>query len=202
MAHELAILQAARLKGRLTPDLAAASAGVDTAVANEEFNALRDAGLVKGEPSIRLTPEGRTRLAELVAAERSGIDQALLTTLYAEFDDHNTRLKQIITDWQMKGGTPNDHSDAEYDNGVIGRLVELDAGFAPLVDRIATVAPRLSTYGSRFGNAIAQLKSGDTSFVARPIADSYHTVWFEFHEELIGLLGLSREEEAAAGRAV
>jgi hypothetical protein len=27
-------------------------------------------------------------------------------------------------------------------------------------------------------------------------------VWFEFHEELIGLLGRTRAEEAAAGRAV
>ncbi len=31
--------------------------------------------------------------------------------------------------------------------------------------------------------------------------DSYHTVWFELHEELIALSGLTREDEAAAGRA-
>jgi pyruvate,orthophosphate dikinase len=31
--------------------------------------------------------------------------------------------------------------------------------------------------------------------------DSYHTVWFELHEDLIGLAGLSRADEAAAGRA-
>jgi hypothetical protein len=31
--------------------------------------------------------------------------------------------------------------------------------------------------------------------------DSFHTVWFELHEDLIGLLGRTRAEEAAAGRA-
>jgi hypothetical protein len=31
--------------------------------------------------------------------------------------------------------------------------------------------------------------------------DSYHTVWFELHEELIAARGLSREEEAKAGHA-
>lgn len=102
----------------------------------------------------------------------------------------------------MRGDELNDHGDAEYDQGIIERLVELDRGFQPLVDRIAAVAPRLAGYSARFTNAIQQLRNGDTSFVARPIADSYHTVWFEFHEELIGLLELSREEEAAAGRAV
>jgi hypothetical protein len=35
----------------------------------------------------------------------------------------------------------------------------------------------------------------------KPLIDSYHTVWFELHEELISLAGLSREAEAASGRA-
>ncbi|MCR8899744.1 hypothetical protein NWF34_22695 [Gordonia sp. GONU] len=202
MAHELAILQAARLKGRLSPELAAASAGVDLDTAQDVIARLRDAGSLKGEPSVRLTPEGKTALAELISAERDTIDRDALTALYEEFDDHNNSLKQIITDWQIRDGSPNDHSDEAYDKGVIDRLIALDAGFQPLVARIADKAPRLTTFAQRFSNAIEQLQGGDTGFVARPIADSYHTVWFEFHEELIGLLGLNRAEEAAAGRAV
>lgn len=202
MAHEFAILQAARLKGRLSPALAADSCGIDADTALSEFGTLRDAGYVKGEPSVRLTPEGRERLAALVADERTGVDQAELAALYKEFDHHNTDLKQVISDWQLKAGAPNDHTDSAYDQSVIERLVSLHAGFAPLVSRIAAVAPRLAAYSRRFENALQQINAGDISFVARPIADSYHTVWFEFHEELIGLLGLTREEEAAAGRAV
>ncbi|MCR5980564.1 hypothetical protein GDN83_23045 [Gordonia jinghuaiqii] len=202
MAHELAILQAARLKGRLSPELAATSAGIDIDTAQGVIADLRDAGNLKGEPSVRLTPEGKIALAELVDAERTTVDHEALAALYEEFDDHNTALKQIITDWQIRDGAPNDHTDAAYDGGVIDRLVALDAAFQPLVARITGQAPRLLTFARRFTNAIEQLRGGDTSYVARPIADSYHTVWFEFHEELIGLLGLSRAEEAAAGRAV
>jgi hypothetical protein len=37
--------------------------------------------------------------------------------------------------------------------------------------------------------------------LTRPIIDSYHTVWFELHEELIQAAGRSREDEAKAGHA-
>jgi hypothetical protein len=36
---------------------------------------------------------------------------------------------------------------------------------------------------------------------ALAIIDSYHTVWFELHEELILATGLTREDEAKAGHA-
>ncbi|WP_040840955.1 hypothetical protein [Nocardia brevicatena] len=202
MAHEFAILQATRLKGRLSPQLAADSCGIDAETAEAELAALREIGYLKGEPNVRLTPEGRERLAVLVRAEHAGIDQQALTALYEEFDRHNTALKQIVSDWQIKGGAPNDHTDEAYDRAVIDRLSGLDSEFRLLVARIAQVAPRLATYQRRFGNAVEQIRAGNTSYLARPITDSYHTVWFEFHEELIGLLGRTREEEAAAGRAV
>jgi hypothetical protein len=32
--------------------------------------------------------------------------------------------------------------------------------------------------------------SGETIWLTRPIIDSYHTVWFELHEELIAATGL------------
>ena len=36
---------------------------------------------------------------------------------------------------------------------------------------------------------------------AHPMRESYHTVWFELHEDLIRLAGKTREDEVAAGRA-
>jgi hypothetical protein len=203
MMLETQVLQAARLKGRLSAPAAAACASVTEDAALAELNRLRDHGFAKGEATVRLTPEGKEYLAGLVAAERDRVDGEALSAAYEEFDDHNNALKTIVTDWQLVDGTqPNDHTDAEYDARVLDRLYELHENFAPLVDKIATIAPRLRPYADRFTHAIERVQGGDTSFVARPITDSYHTVWFEFHEELIGLLGLSRAEEAAAGRAV
>jgi pyruvate,orthophosphate dikinase len=199
---ETRILMAARLKGRLTMDAAAASAAVTVDEATAEVDRLRGLGLVKGDGTVRATPEGKAHVAELVAAERQKTDQDALKKAYDDFDEHNTRLKAIISDWQLRDGKPNDHTDATYDADVLARLAALHDGFRPLVERIASIAPRLAPYVRRFDHALEQVQAGDHTYIARPIADSYHTVWFEFHEELIGLLGLRREEEAAAGRAV
>lgn len=202
MIHEIAILQAARLKGRLSAEATATAIGTDVGTAALALEALQNAGYAKGDKTFRLTPEGRERLAELVTAERATVDQARLAAAYEDFDAHNNELKQVISDWQLRDGNPNDHTDADYDGTVIARLHNLEQAFAPLRVQIAECAPRLAQYSVRFEYALEQIDAGDSTYVARPITDSYHTVWFEFHEELIGLLGLSREAEAAAGRAV
>jgi pyruvate,orthophosphate dikinase len=199
---ETRILQAARLKGRLSVAAAATSAAVSPDEAGAEIERLRELGYLKGESSVRATPEGKAHVARLVAEERESVDQAALADAYEEFDSHNSELKQVVSDWQLRDGAPNDHTDADYDGAVLARLGRLHEEFRPLVERIAAIAPRLAPYVARFDHALEQINAGDHTYVARPIMDSYHTVWFEFHEELIGLLGLSREEEAAAGRAV
>lgn len=199
---ETRILQAARLKGRLSMEAAATAAAVSVDQATAEVVRLRGLGLLKGDSSVRPTPEGKAHVADLVAAERGTIDRDALSAAYEEFDTHNTQLKEVVSAWQLRDGDPNDHSDGDYDAAVLTRLTELHEAFRPLVERIATIAPRLTPYVARFDHALDQVNAGDHTYVARPITDSYHTVWFEFHEELIGLLGLSRAEEAAAGRAV
>ena len=70
-----------------------------------------------------------------------------------------------------------------------------------IVADAAAHVPRLSTYGTKLAGAWARVKAGDVAWLTRPIADSYHTVWFELHEELIGVAGLTRQEEARAGHA-
>jgi hypothetical protein len=61
--------------------------------------------------------------------------------------------------------------------------------------------PRLSRYSAKLQAALDNINAGDTSWLSRPIIDSYHTVWFELHEELILAAGLTREAEAKAGEA-
>ena len=48
--------------------------------------------------------------------------------------------------------------------------------------------------------AAAAVASGDGNMIASPLKDSYHTIWFELHEELIHLAGRNRAtEEARSG---
>ena len=201
---ELSVLQAMRLKGRLTAEAAAACVGEPPDQVQPQLDALVAEGLAKqAGTAVRVTPEGRERLAALLESERGTVDQARLTEAYHAFDEHNNEMKAIMHAWQLRDdGSPNDHTDSGYDAAIVERLAALHQRFEPLVQQVIELAPRLAPYPTRFGHALEQVQGGDHSFIARPIADSYHTVWFEFHEELIGLLGRTRAEEAAAGRAV
>lgn len=201
---ELSLLQLLRLKGRVKAADLPGSLNQAPDRCDEALESAVEAGFcTRNGPSVRLTPEGRQRLTELLEAERGRVDQQGLEAAYREFDGHNTRFKTIITSWQMRDeGTPNDHTDPEYDAGVLGELGALHGEFAGLLERIVAAAPRLAHYPPRFTAALEHIRAGEHHYVARPILDSYHTVWFELHEELIGLLGRTRAEEAADGRAV
>jgi DNA-binding MarR family transcriptional regulator len=199
----LRVLRALRLKGRVLPADVAGAAGAEESVSAALLQELSTQGYVEeARGRLKLTPAGREHLDALLTSERETVDGDIVRRLYGEFDDHNTALKSLMTRWQLKAeDTPNDHTDLAYDRAVIDDLVLLDNGFAPLLSRMVAVAPRLGHYPRRFTGALARIEAGDHSWFAKPLADSYHTVWFELHEDLIGLAGLSRAEEAAAGRA-
>jgi pyruvate,orthophosphate dikinase len=200
---ELDLLRIVELKGRVRQDDVATPLGVPV----EEAGALLAEAVSSGlcdpaGPAYRLSPAGRERLAVLLEADRASVDTERLAEAYDEFCHVNADLKAIITAWQMKDATtPNDHTDAVYDSGVLERLAELHARVLPLVTRLGELAPRLARYAARLQHAQDQIAAGATMWVARPVLDSYHTVWFELHEDLIQLSGRTRLEEAVAGRA-
>jgi pyruvate,orthophosphate dikinase len=204
MTDELSLLQTIRLKGRVSLDALVLTLGSDRRSVEASVSQSVSAGLVAvAGKGFKLTPAGRERLAALLAAEQASLDAVMLEKLYGEFDGYNTALKEIVTAWQMKGpDTPNDHTDAAYDAAIVADLADLHHRFVPWLERLAAVAPRLSRYTTRFDTAIGAVQRGDRGFIAKPLADSYHTVWFELHEELLGVVGRDRGSEAAAGRAL
>lgn len=204
MTDELSLLQTLRLKGRADTETLASALNTDVNALEDLVTHTLAAELTtRAGKALKLTPAGKVRLAALVAAERESLDTVRLESLYEEFDLFNSELKALITRWQMKDpDTANDHTDAGYDATIVEHLVALHNRFSPWLHRLPAVNPRLARYGARFDSAAAAIQAGDHSLIAKPIADSYHTVWFELHEELIGLLGRDRAAEAAAGRAV
>ncbi len=199
---QLPILRALSLKGRAgTSDLAGATGllGEDVAAAAD---ALVNAGLARtARDAYMLTPEGRAALDELLTRERAGVDPQVPATAYDAFTPINDRFKALANDWQTRDGEPNDHTDAAYDAEVIGRLPGIHHEVMALIAEVARAVPRLRVYGERFRLALERVQRGDHTWLLRPLIDSYHTVWFELHEELISLSGRNRLEEAAAGRA-
>ncbi|MEU5847940.1 hypothetical protein [Saccharopolyspora shandongensis] len=203
MSSEMRVLQAIRLKGRPSGADIALAAGLDAASLGPTLRKLvRAEQCTEIGGRYKLTAAGRERLTGLLTNERSGVDQYALAEVYQRFDTHNTAFKQIVTDWQIKdGATPNDHADADYDGKIVDRLTGLHDEFRSVLAEIVGFAPRLAPYPDRFAAALAKIQAGEHSWLARPMVDSYHTVWFELHEDLIGLTGRTRADEASAGRA-
>jgi DNA-binding MarR family transcriptional regulator len=198
---ELTVLQAVRLKGRVSEADLSATLGEDPADVTATLAQLTAAGLLVEGKTLRISPEGRERLNALLAQERSGIDQNALAKSYDDFRAVNTEFKVLVSDWQLKDGQPNAHDDPDYDAAVLGRLDGVHQHVQPVLAVVTTLLPRLSSYAKKLDSALVKVKAGDTIWLARPIIDSYHTVWFELHEELIAASGLTREEEARAGHA-
>jgi hypothetical protein len=191
---ELSVLQAVRLKGRVRRDDLAATLGEDLV---DVIDRLVGSGLLFDAPTLRLSPEGRLRLEGLLADERSHVDTAAVAAAYDEFCSVNAEFKALVTDWQLRDGQPNTHEDAGYDAAVLARLDDVHRRVAPTIAAVATQLPRLSRYSVKLQAALDHIHDGETMWLARPLIDSYHTVWFELHEELILATGRTREPNDA-----
>ncbi|MDD4866368.1 MAG: MarR family transcriptional regulator [Mycobacterium sp.] len=199
---ELPVLQAIRLKGRISLADLAATLNQDTEMVAGTVEQLTASGLLVDGTALRITQSGRARLETLLAAERKGIDVAAMSAVYNAFRSVNAEFKSLTTDWQLKGGPegiPNTHDDAGYDAAVLARLDDVHARAVPIIEAAAAQLPRLAVYLPKLVAALDKIRSGETAWLTRPLIDSYHTVWFELHEELILATGSSRGEAAQSG---
>jgi pyruvate, orthophosphate dikinase len=153
----------------------------------------------------RLSAQGKVLAQEKLAAERASVDHVRLEEEYERFTKLNADFKALVTDWQMREvdgkRTLNDHKDEAYDTAVLSRLAVVHALTAALIEDIFAHAPRVGAYQRRLASALGKIEAKDYRYVTAPDRDSYHTVWFELHQHLINLLGTTRAQEAAAGRA-
>ena len=133
--------------------------------------------------------------AELAAAKCGDeVEQA-----YADFLGLNPRLLATASAWQLRQengqAVVNDHSDAAHDTRVLADLRALHSDAAPLVDRLGSLLARFARYGPRLSSAVDRVEAGDHDWFTKPLIDSYHTVWFELHEDLLSTLGKERASE-------
>ncbi len=153
----------------------------------------------------RLTESGKARAEQLLAADREAWGEDAADAALDDFLALDHRMKDTVTAWQLRptdgDAVINDHGDPTYDRGVLARLAALHDDAAAWLAPLAAACGRLEGYEVRLARAIGHALDGDDRYVASPRVDSYHGIWFELHEDLIGLAGRTREGEAAAGRA-
>jgi hypothetical protein len=200
------VLHGLRLKGFAEAAPVADGAGLDAGEAEEHLRALAGEGLVSRRDGRvsgwALTSDGRAEHRRLVTDEldASGA-KAVVDDAYRRFRAVNPELLAVCTAWQLRPEgevqVVNDHGDPEYDRQVVERLAAVDQSVRPITDDLSGQLDRYGRYGTRLQAALDKLRAGDTEWFTKPIIDSYHTVWFELHEDLLCTLGLERSAEGS-----
>lgn len=148
-----------------------------------------------------LTAAGRRHGEVLLAAELDALGaRREVEAVYVEFVAVNQRFLVLCTDWQVRRGASgeqviNDHLDPDWDAEVLDRLSAIHGEVAPLAQRLAAQLGRFEPYERRFAFALDRIEAGEADWFTRPVIDSYHSVWFELHEDLLGTLGRQRSQE-------
>ncbi|MDB5577019.1 MAG: hypothetical protein JWR80_2195 [Bradyrhizobium sp.] len=146
-----------------------------------------------------LTPLARVALEGDYSRHWSDLRESeTFLAAYEAFERINVPLKATITDWQTidLGGTrvTNDHSDQVHDLKIIGRLGELHERADRILGQLEKVQPRFEFYRRNLLAALEHAEDGDIEWVSAARLPSYHTLWFELHEDLLRLLGRQRVE--------
>jgi DNA-binding MarR family transcriptional regulator len=198
------VLHGLRLKGFAEAAPVAEAAGLDAAEVEDHLRALAGEGLVSRRDGRvsgwSLTSDGRAEHRRLVSEELdvSGA-KAVVDDAYRRFLALNPELLAVCTAWQLRpegdASVVNDHGDAAYDRQVVERLAAVHGQVEPLTDELARHLGRYGRYGPRLRAALDKVTGGDPVWFTKPIIDSYHTVWFELHEDLLCTLGLERAAE-------
>jgi DNA-binding MarR family transcriptional regulator len=199
----LLVLHALRLKGFAEVAAVAALIDVDEAEVTAHLDQLQADDLVLFRDGRltgwALTPAGRAAQESALQTELRGCGaRDVVFDAYKRFLDLNTELLGVCTAWQMKdAATINDHSDAAYDAAVVQRLQELHEKVEPIIADLEGTMHRYCGYRPRLEGALDKLRSGDRDWFTKPLIDSYHTVWFQLHEDLLNTLGIDRSQEGS-----
>jgi hypothetical protein len=199
-----AVLLALHLRPFQTSAELAVASGEDTAQVESELESLARSGDVEGEGRrllrFRLTAGGESAAAGVVAAERAALADRI-ATVYPDFSRLNGELKALLYRWQRRplgsGESPNDHTDAAYDAKILAVLGALERRAAPLLGELAALRRRYACYRDRLARAAKRAGAGEIDCVAGVDADSFHSVWWQLHADLLAVGGIARRASDA-----
>ena len=182
----------------------AAAVAAALGLAEDEVRAVLDEAIAKGRAvrageAYSLTPVARVALdgaySRLFAAQRT---DAAFAAAHERFEAINRELKQLMTAWQtieIDGESVlNDHTNKDYDDRLIERLGTLHERAEAVFRQLAAGLPRLAIYARKLEAALEKAEAGAIEWVSDARIESYHTVWFELHEDLLRILGQTRQE--------
>jgi hypothetical protein len=189
------VMHGLAVKKHATPEAVAGIVGLEVEDVRKILAKLQEGKrVVESQGKYLLTPPARMALDSEYSRLYGDLRvNAQFKSGYEGFERLNGVLKQLITDWQTiaVGGerVPNDHGNKDYDAKIIDRLGSLHERAEVVLSQLASALPRFVIYREKLHAALEKAEDGAIAWVSDAKIESYHTLWFELHEDLLRLMG-------------
>jgi hypothetical protein len=178
------VLFAAHLNKMAGPEAIAAATELDRKTVDAVLEQASGAGFgASMGAQFMIFPDGSQATLDYCNSHYAELRTEELQAWYERFETLNTQFIKLITEWQTTSG----------DKDVEGKILKVVERLIRAIEKLLPDVPRYAHYVRRFNAGIARVDAGDASFVVTPTKDSIHNVWFEFHEDILSVLGRPRD---------
>lgn len=182
---DFATLNSIYLKKMASAETIAEATGLASDLVSARLAQAESAGWIMQMPTGAMLLQGGTE--QVLATYNTAYAQAradpALTQWYQNFETLNTRFIALVTEWQQTEG----------DERVERRLLQTAQRLARDTGVLVPLIPRYAQYVRRFERSMDKVDQGQREYVCKPTVDSVHNIWFEFHEDLLAVLGRPRD---------
>lgn len=176
-----------RIRGRIATDRLGADQEVVEALSENGLLRMTDRGAI-------LTSTGFQHHLRHLESQRAEIDLDRFVGTYERFLRVNQPVKDVCAAWQARGTSVSEDETFK----TLDALEALFERVRPYLSDAANIVPRFRRYVDRLSAALDHVAEGNVAFLADPQAASFHTVWFECHEDYLLTLGRDRDAEEKA----
>lgn len=107
-----------------------------------------------------------------------------ITKWYERFETSlNQQFIKAVSEWQVSDG----------DSHARDKMAKLVERMMRHLSQIVEAIPRYQKYATRFEQAMTRADRGEVDYVCKPTVDSMHNIWFEFHEDILAVVGRPRD---------
>ena len=185
--EQFLLLNALWLRKMATRGTMEENAGLSAAAAESALRSVEELEFIRelGDYYV-LTDRGRRAILEHYDREYAGLrSEPEFLEWYERFEGYNSRFLSLMSTWQTESDVAQDRTYSRLER-VVGRHVEA-------LKVAVHWVPRYGHYAARFERSLEHVDSGRSDYVSSPMVDSLHNIWFEFHEDLLAVLGRPRE---------
>lgn len=132
-----------------------------------------------------LTVEGRQAHATWARLPEGSDEAHIALAAYDQFLVLDRAVKELTTAWQLAAARANPDGFSIEEWELIDRLTALNDKIGAVIRPLGQAVARFGGYRPRFSNALRRLEEGERQWFSGLTCDSYHTVWWHLHEDLL-----------------